>query len=171
MCAEKLQLSIPAPCSPKNQQVLAKARKKKTFYFSRLVARKVFKTSVNHSALQASWDAGASLFSCYFPSIFLSWSAHNFWVSSAFQPTSPAYVMLAIKVVNDHLATALRKTLDLILPLPLPLDFPEKKVCSFAALSKILLLTTTFVLANKALCPRGASTCMWLLPFCPKTWW
>lgn len=71
MCAEKLQLSIPAPCSPKNQQVLAKARKK-TFCFSRLIARKVFKTSVNRSVLQASWDTGASLFFCYFPSIFLS---------------------------------------------------------------------------------------------------
>lgn len=164
MCAEKLQLSIPAPCSPRSQQVLAKARKSsKPFYFSRLVARKVFKTSVNHSVFQASWVTGASLFFCYFPSFFLSWSAHNGWFSSAFQPTSPAYVMLAIKVVDDHLATALRKTLNLILPLPLPLDFPEKKVCSFAALSKIQLLTTIFVLVNKALCPRKHVLCasMW----------
>lgn len=147
--------------SQKSASIGQDKEKLKTFLFLEAGCKKIFKTSVNHSVLQASWDTGASLFFCYFPSFFLSSSAHCGWFSSAFQPTSPAYVMLAIKVVNDHLATALRKTLDLILPLPL--DFPEKKVCSFAALSKIQLLTTICVLVNKALCPRKHVLCasMW----------
>lgn len=67
MCAEKLQLSIPAPCSPKNQQVLAKARKKKNFLFLQAGCKKSFQ-----NICQSQCTAGLLGFWCFLIFLLLS---------------------------------------------------------------------------------------------------